>query len=87
MGNHRNFRRRQSVRENPPNSTADFELQDIPPGAAPPEEARGDKLSASVRPEKVARARRLAQDENYPSTEIIDSVADLLAKHLQPGPE
>ena len=87
MGNRRNFRRRQSVRENSPNSAVEFELQDHPHRAEPLEETRDGRLSASVRPEKVARARRLAQDENYPSKEIIDPVAGLLAKHLQPGPE
>ena len=87
MGNRRNFKIRQSVRENSPDTADGFELQDHPPGARPLEETRGDKFSASVRLEKVALARRLAQDENYPSKEIIDSVAGLLAKHLQPGPE
>lgn len=38
-----------------------------------------------VRKEKVARARRLVRDSNYPPPEVLDSVAGLLARHLKPG--
>ena len=34
------------------------------------------------RPEKVARARKLLKDPNYPSPKVLNSVARLLAKHL-----
>jgi hypothetical protein len=35
-----------------------------------------------VRPEKVARAKKLLQNPGYPSGKVINSVARLLAKHL-----
>lgn len=39
----------------------------------------------AVRKGKVARARRLLRDSNYPPPEVLDSVARLLARHLKPG--
>lgn len=36
-----------------------------------------------VRPEKVARGRQLAQDGGYPPRKVIESVAELLARHLE----
>jgi len=43
------------------------------------------RLWDATRAEKVAHARRMLQDKNYPSKEILDSVADLLAKKLKPS--
>jgi hypothetical protein len=37
----------------------------------------------ATRAEKVAHARRVIQDKNYPSREILDSIAHLLAKKLK----
>ena len=82
MANRRSFRKRQSVGEDSLNTALEFQGRLSPP--APSEETRDGKASASIRPEKVARARELVRDENYPSPEVIDSVANLLAKHLQP---
>lgn len=39
----------------------------------------------AARPEAVARARQLIQDKNYPSKEVMDSVAELLVKKLKPS--
>jgi hypothetical protein len=39
----------------------------------------------SVRPEMVARASALAADENYPSDEVLNKVAGLLAGHINDG--
>jgi hypothetical protein len=83
MANRRSLRKRQSVGEDALDTRASF--QSRPASAEPSEEARDDKLSASVRPEKIARAKRLVEDPSYPSPEVIDSVAGLLAKHLEPG--
>ena len=35
-----------------------------------------------VRPDKVARAKKLLQDPNYPSGKVLGSVARLMARHL-----
>jgi hypothetical protein len=83
MANRRSFRKRQSVGEDSLNTLANSRAR--PGSSDPPEETRDGKLSASVRPEKIARAKRLVQDENYPSQGVLDSVAELLAKHLRPG--
>jgi hypothetical protein len=40
--------------------------------------------AALVRKEKVAEARKLIAESNYPSKEVLHSVAGLLARHLQP---
>ncbi|HEU0009880.1 MAG TPA: hypothetical protein VFT34_08700 [Verrucomicrobiae bacterium] len=58
--------------------------------AKPPPSKRGGQPTAgkpwlAVRKAKVARARRLLADPNYPSPKVLDSVARLLAKHLRPG--
>jgi hypothetical protein len=37
------------------------------------------------RSEKVARAKRLIADPDYPSKEVLGSVAGLLARHLDPN--
>jgi hypothetical protein len=39
-----------------------------------------DKPWNEVRKEKLERARRLLQDAHYPSEEVVESVADLLAR-------
>lgn len=41
-----------------------------------------EDLAPAVRAEKVARARDLVADPNYPSKEILQSVAGLLADRL-----
>jgi len=53
-------------------------------------EASGEGVPSSkpwdvTRAEKVAHARRVVQEKGYPSKEILDSVADLLAKKLKPS--
>jgi hypothetical protein len=62
------------------------------PGGTPPDvscdELRGRLEGgdhADVRLDKLARARQLAADPNYPHPEVLESVARLLAKHLRPG--
>jgi hypothetical protein len=40
-----------------------------------------------VRIEKLARAHQLAADPDYPPVQVMEAVADLLAKHLRPGGE
>jgi len=41
---------------------------------------------SSVRPEIVARASALAADENYPSDELLNKVAGVLAGHINNEP-
>lgn len=38
-----------------------------------------------VREAKLARARALISDPGYPPKGVLDSVANLLAKHIEPG--
>ena len=40
------------------------------------------KNSAQVRPEKVAQASALVADSSYPSDEVLNRMAGLLARHL-----
>jgi hypothetical protein len=47
--------------------------------------AKGDH--DGVRLEKLARAQQLVADAHYPPTEVLESVARLLAKHLRHGGE
>jgi len=37
---------------------------------------------STVRPEQVAKAKKLLSDENYPSDDELERVAGLLADHL-----
>jgi hypothetical protein len=87
MANRRSLRRRQSVGEDSLNTTTDFQRGSRLTPPPPSEETHDGKDSASIRPEKVSRGKELVRDENYPPREVIDSVATLLAKHLQRGDE
>ena len=50
--------------------------------AEPPESERQEKAAWSgVRAAKVARAKALIQDPNYPPAEVIQTVARLLARN------
>ncbi len=42
---------------------------------------------SGLREAKLARARALIADPGYPPKGVMDSVATLLANHLQPGPD
>ena len=59
------------------------------PVSLPLSSASNDRLSDPaetsailVRKEKVAKGRKLIREPDYPSKEVLDSVANLLAKHL-----
>ena len=54
-----------------------------PKAEASGESVPGIKPWHATRTEKVVQARRLIQDKNYPSKEILDSVANLMAKKLK----
>jgi hypothetical protein len=41
---------------------------------------------SSIRPETVARASALVADENYPSDELLNKVAGVLAGHINQPP-
>jgi hypothetical protein len=41
---------------------------------------------SSIRPEAVARANALVADENYPSDELLNKVAGVLAGHIKEQP-
>ena len=60
-----------------------------PPRHARAEQAEakpnGDAPWAGVRAAKVARAKSLIQDPNYPSAEVIQTVARLLARNSKIG--
>ena len=52
----------------------------------PEEEVPGGQVWNSVRSEKIRRARVLVQDHDYPPSEVLQSVAGLLAQHLSNEP-
>jgi hypothetical protein len=58
-----------------------------PPGSAAPERPNQvnqvSTQTATVRPEKIARAKALLADSAYPSEASLGKVADLLASHLE----
>jgi hypothetical protein len=92
MASGRNFRirRRQSNRENSLAAAEGLDLgsERLADGSFKELRellAKGDH--DGVRLEKLARAQQLVADANYPSTEVLESVAELLAKHLRPGGE
>lgn len=51
-------------------------------GKAAPETPAGPAPWQCIRKARVARAKVLVRDKNYPSKEVLKSVAELLAKHL-----
>jgi hypothetical protein len=57
----------------------------VPEIPLPDVELSGDQPWGYVRTGKVRRARQLVQDRNYPTPDVVRSVAALLAKHLSPG--
>ena len=90
MASSRNFRRRQSIRENSLAAAEGLDLgsERLADGSFKELRellAKGDH--DGVRLEKLARAQQLVADANYPPTEVLESVAELLAKHLRPGGE
>ena len=48
-----------------------------------PERGPHGKPWKGVRSAKVARAKVLVRDDSYPSTQVMNSVAELLAKHME----
>ena len=46
---------------------------------------KGEPEWKSIRAAKVARARKLVADANYPSKKVMQAVADLLARKLGGG--
>jgi hypothetical protein len=50
-----------------------------PLGTGPEERPAGSAAWQSVRPSKVKRARELVKDPSYPSEQVIESIADLIA--------
>jgi hypothetical protein len=94
MANGRNFRRRQRAGEESPDTEEGLELGD----RSSAEGSKDDSLNQlkellaksdhdGVRLDKLARAQQLVADAKYPPAEVLESVAKLLAKHLQPGTE
>lgn len=82
MSNRRNNGLRRRGGEIP--RTAGDELNFEPGEQAPGGEAGGNVTAAppEAREDRVARARRLIADANYPPKEVLDSVAGLLAQHI-----
>ena len=80
MSKRRHFRNRR-LRADSPNCTEDS----CSDGALAGDAAGEVQPWQEVRPEKIERARELIRDESYPSKEILESVADLLANGLDKG--
>ncbi len=60
-----------------------------PPGRGarprlPGEQPSGANSWQAIRPAKVARAKELVKDPNYPSAKVLRSVARLLARRYKP---
>ncbi len=90
MASGRNFRRARRAGEDAPDAAEGFELGHERPGNGSYkelEELLVNSDSDGVRLDKLARAQQLVADANYPSAEVLESVARLLAKHLRPGGE
>jgi hypothetical protein len=90
MASSRNFRRRQSTRENSLALAEGLDLgtERLADGSFKELRellAKGDH--DGVRLEKLARAQQLVTDADYPPPEVLKSVAKLLAKHLRPDGE
>ncbi len=86
MANRRNFRRHRGLSDNivgssidpeTPTSDATETLEEIAAAAL-----QRDDVAPAVRAEKVARARALIDNPDYPPKEVLQSVAGLLADHL-----
>jgi hypothetical protein len=77
MANRRNFRRHRGLSGELHGSPAEVESGNLPEFVLA-EDAEG------VRAAKVARAKALIADPDYPPKTVLDSVAGLLAGHLQP---
>lgn len=48
-----------------------------------PASAKALETESAVRQDKIKRAKRLLQNAHYPTDEVIESVADLLARNLR----
>lgn len=71
-----------SINPETPAADAAETLEDIAAAALGRED-----IAPAVRAEKVARAKALIDNPDYPPKEVLQSVAGLLADHLsQPGP-
>lgn len=90
MASGRNFRRRQRAGEHSPDTAEGFDLGSERPADGSFKDFKellADRDCDAVRLEKLARAQHLVADTKYPPTEVLESVAKLLAKHLRPGGE
>ena len=81
MSKRRHFRTNRRLRADSPNCAEGS----CPDGALAGDAAGEVQPWQEVRPEKIDRARELIRDESYPSKEILESVADLLANGLHKG--
>jgi hypothetical protein len=94
MASGRDFRRRQRAGEHSLDVTEGLALENGSPAEASQDDSfiQLKELLANsdhdgVRLDKLARAQQLVADGNYPPKEVLESVATLLARHLQPGAE
>jgi len=82
MAERRDLRTRRELGEHSPGSPRARITDAAASGSEPTEQTRGQQTWQSVRPVEVERARRLVQDDQYPSRQVLESVAELLAQHL-----
>lgn len=93
MAHRRNYRRHRNLGDGTdhPADPAGSQAEDAAEQAAAaafrsiplPDPAEADP--SGVREAKMARARALIADPGYPPKQVLDSLASLLAKHLEPG--
>jgi hypothetical protein len=66
-------------------STTDPSMHRRAPKPPADDQPAGPHAWQSIRKSKVTRARELVKEKGYPSKEVLESVAKLLARHLKEG--
>ena len=86
MANRRNFSRHGGFEDNLHGSPIEPEAEDISTlDELAARCAAQENLATASRSEKIARARALIADPDYPPKSVLNSVANLLAEHLDPN--
>ena len=85
MSNRRNHSRHRGITDNFRSSSEEPASADVSSVEELAARVAENSYAPASRSEKVARAKRLIADPEYPSKEVLDSIAGLLAMHLEPN--
>jgi hypothetical protein len=85
MARSRYFSRTQRTLGDTPELSPESALVAVVPAVAFEPEVTLTPEWSSVRSARIERARRLVQNPDYPSSDVLRSVAGLLARHLAEG--